>query len=113
MAVVIAGGAFALGRASVDTEGAREEGQAEGRATGRAAGIRAGRAIGLREGRILQQRAPARAAFQAGYTAGANDVFGGVDGGWALGTPYVITLGRGSHGITYRIDTRSPAAKQD
>ena len=47
-----------------------------------------------------------RAAFEAGYAAGANDVFGGFDGGWSLGTPYVITLRKGSGAITYRIDSR-------
>jgi hypothetical protein len=105
--VVLAGGAFALGRASVDTGSARDE----GRSQGQAAGLRAGRAVGMREGRALQQRSPARHAFQAGYTAGANDVFGGVDGGWSLGTPYLITLGKGADGITYRIDKRSKARR--
>ena len=100
--VAVAGGAFALGRASVDTDTARDE----GRAAGVAAGLRAGRAGGIREGRALQQSAPARHAFQAGYKAGANDVFGGFDGGWSVGKPYVITLGKGPDGITYRIDER-------
>jgi hypothetical protein len=39
--------------------------------------------------------------------AGANDAFGGFDGGWSLGTPYAITLERGSNGISYRIKDRS------
>ena len=78
-------------------------------AAGQAAGLRAGRAVGIREGRALQQPASARRAFQAGYTAGANDVFGGFDGGWSLGTPYTITLGKGPGGTAYRIDTRSKA----
>ena len=47
-----------------------------------------------------------RAAFDAGYAAGANDVFGGFDGGWSLSEPYVITLARGSGAVTYRIDSR-------
>ena len=34
---------------------------------------------------------------------GANDAFGGFDGGWSLGTPYAITLGEGPGGISYRI----------
>jgi hypothetical protein len=105
--VALAGGAFALGRASVDTGAARRE----GRAAGQAAGLRAGRAVGIREGRALQQRAPARRAFQAGYTAGANDVFGGFDGGWSLGTPYLITLGKGADGIAYEINNRSKVPK--
>jgi hypothetical protein len=111
VAVAIAGGAFALGRASVDTRAQRDEGREEGRAEGRVAGIREGRAVGIQEGRALQQPAPARRAFRAGYTAGANDVFGGVDGGWSLGTPYLITLSSGSNGVTYRIDKRTEAPR--
>jgi hypothetical protein len=105
--VAIAAVAFALGRASVDRDAARDEGRSEGQA----AGLRAGRAVGIREGRALQQSAPARKAFRAGYTAGANDVFGGFDGGWSLGTPYVITLRKGPAGIAYRIEDREPGPK--
>jgi hypothetical protein len=50
-----------------------------------------------------------RAAYDAGYAAGANAVFGGFDGGWSLSEPYVITLARGSGAVTYRIDSRRPA----
>jgi len=93
--LAIAGGAFAIGRASVDrgkdTDTARDE----------------GRAAGVREGRALQQPVAGRKAFRAGYVAGANDVFGGFDGGWSLGAPYSITLERGEGGVTYRIEKRS------
>ena len=110
--VAVAGGLFAIGRDSADVDRARRDGRAEGVA----AGLRAGRAAGVREGRALQlgdslprgsQRA-AREAFDAGYTAGANDVFGGFDGGWSLSTPYVITVRKGSGPITYRLDSRRP-----
>jgi hypothetical protein len=94
---VVAGGGFALGRTT-----AREP------PGGYAAGLRAGRADGLREGRALQLAPGDRKAFDAGYTAGANDVFGGFDGGWELSTPYVVTLGRARGAITYRIDSRKP-----
>jgi hypothetical protein len=128
-----AGALFALGRASVDRDegdaaaersahdvGLREgllAGHASGVHQGRAAGIREGRAAGVEEGRLLQlgeslprdQRRAARRAFNAGYVAGANDVFGGFDGGWSLTEPYVIMLRRGSGAITYRIDSRRPA----
>jgi hypothetical protein len=127
--IAVAGGAFAVGRESADRDGARAEGRQaglregravgllQGRALGRAVGLRDGAAAGVREGRILEagrsaprgSRNAARRAFAAGYTAGANDVFGGFDGGWSLSTPYVITLRRGSGAITYRIDTRRPA----
>ena len=76
----------------------------------RAAGERAGKAQGLAEGRALQvpPSGGRRMAFRAGYAAGANDVFGGYDGGWYLGRPYVITLARGRGPIAYRIDSRTP-----
>ena len=53
--------------------------------------------------RRLRARAP---RSTPGYAAGANDVFGGFDGGWSLSEPYVITLARGSGAVTYRIDSR-------
>lgn len=99
--VALCGAGFALGRATADTD------------AGHDAGVREGHAAGLEEGRALQAAGSAglgaRAAFDAGYAAGANDVFGGFDGGWSLSEPYVITLARGSGGITYRIDSRRPA----
>ena len=98
-AAALGAAGFALGRASADAD------------AGHDAGVREGRAAGLQEGRALQASgsAPAtRAAFDAGYAAGANDVFGGFDGGWSLLEPYVITLARGSGGVTYRIDSRRP-----
>jgi hypothetical protein len=99
--VALAAAGFALGRASADTD------------AGHDAGVREGHAAGLEEGRALQATGSsppgARAAFDAGYAAGANDVFGGFDGGWSLAEPYVITLARGSGGVTYRIDSRRVA----
>jgi hypothetical protein len=96
--VALAAAGFALGRASADTD------------AGRDAGVREGHAAGLKEGRALQATGPpasgTRAAFDAGYAAGANDVFAGFDGGWSLSEPYVITLARGGGAITYRIDSR-------
>ena len=47
-----------------------------------------------------------KAAFDAGYCAGADSAFGGYDGGWSLGEPYVIVLAKGGNGITYRIAAR-------
>lgn len=79
------------------------------------AGLRAGEAQGRQEGRALQEGASlpktdaarVRAAFDTGYAAGANDVFTGYDGGWAVSTPYLVTLTAGSGGITYRIARRT------
>ena len=80
-------------------------------AVGRATAPDDDRAAGIEEGRSLQVPPPARDAYKAGYAAGANDVFGGYDGGWALDTPYAITLKQGTHGITYRISTRRPLGR--
>jgi hypothetical protein len=79
-------------------------------ALGRATAPKNDRQAGIQEGRALQQPAQARDAFKAGYAAGANDVFGGYDGGWDYDRSYVITLQQGSNGITYRIATRTPAS---
>jgi hypothetical protein len=85
--LVVAIGVFLAGRASVGDE--RDY------------------AAGVRDGRALQVPPGARAAFDDGYAAGANDVFAGYDGGWDFDRPYVITLKRGDNGITYRIASRS------
>ena len=50
-------------------------------------------------------------AFTAGYTAGADDVFAGYDGGWELGVPWIVTLEDGAGGITYRISSRTPVER--
>ena len=96
----LAAGGFALGRGTADTHAGHDAGVAR----------REGRAAGLQEGRALQATGSSprtiRAAFDAGYAAGANDVFGGFDGGWSLSEPYVVTLARGSGAVTYRIDSR-------
>jgi hypothetical protein len=103
LALAVAG--FALGRSTADTD------------AGHDAGVREGRAAGVEEGRALEATGTSppsvRAAFDAGYAAGANDVFGGFDGGWSLAEPYVVTLARGSGGVTYRIDSRRPLRGPD
>jgi hypothetical protein len=79
-------------------------------------GLQVGEAQGRREGRALQEgialpadtRRPVHDAFDAGYAAGANDVFAGYDGGWAIGAPYVVTMAEASGHIVYRIKTREP-----
>jgi len=79
-------------------------------------GLIAGQAQGRKEGRALElgqtlpagERDAVEAAFKAGYAAGANDVFGGYDGGWAMGAPYVVSLAPGAGPITYRIGSRTP-----
>jgi hypothetical protein len=110
--VCAAVGLFVGGRAS-----ARGGGGSTDVATREAASYERGLDDGLIEGRALQEslslrgssRPLARAAFRDGYAAGANDVFGGFDGGWRFGAPYVVSLVRGSGAVTYRIATRAPA----
>jgi hypothetical protein len=119
-AVLLSGGSFLAGRLAGGHQGARPPGvdTASGAAASCFAdGVRAGEQLGLQEGRALQEAAsvPPGAgpsvteAFTDGYTAGANDVFGGYDGGWRLGASYVITLERGHGAVTYRIASRREA----
>jgi len=100
-------GLFLLGRLTTDTD--------DGRAGGFYAGLRQGESRGVQEGRALQltealpegTRDTARAAFDNGYTAGANDAFGGYDGGWYVSRPYLVTLVKGAGPITYDIGSRT------
>jgi hypothetical protein len=116
VAIAVAAGLVFLGRVTAGTDAARSDGMRAGRAAGYADGVHDGVADGLREGRALQapvtlpagSQDVAKAAFDAGYTAGANDVFDGYDGGWGLDEPYVIVLVPAGNGITYRIRSRSP-----
>jgi hypothetical protein len=68
----------------------------------------AGAFIAGRASRHVKRVPIARASYEAGYLAGREAAFGGYDGGWSYGTPYVITLARGGPGFTYRIATRLP-----
>lgn len=69
-----------------------------------------GYADGVREGRAEQaslgRDATIKSAFDDGYRAGADDVFGGYDGGWGF-QPYLVGIVKGSNGITYRIGSRT------
>jgi hypothetical protein len=103
VAVAAAAGLFAAGRATAPSGDSDFS-----------TGFRDGWSVGIEEGRASQVALPlpiasrtvARKAFEAGYREGADDVFGGYDGGWDLARPYVITLVAGNGGITYRIATR-------
>jgi hypothetical protein len=105
--IAVAVGAFFVGRISSDAGTARTHGYHQGHEDGYLAGLDAGTAQGRQEGRAEQVPVgSARDAFDAGYTAGANDVFSGYDGGWQTGAPYVVTLAPGTGQITYRIAGR-------
>lgn len=118
LALVLAAGLFVAGRATTETTATQETGYQAGESAGYLQGLRAGPVQGRQEGRALQEgaalapdsRQPVQDAFTAGYTAGANDVFGQYDGGWYLSTPYVITVEQGSAPIAYRIGSRTALA---
>jgi len=58
---------------------------------------------------MTRSRPPAsRGSFENGYRAGREAAFSGFDGGWAYGTPYIVTLRRGGPEITYRFARRWP-----
>jgi hypothetical protein len=112
--ILAAAALIMLGRLSVGTTPAHRE--AVDQSDEYFDGLQAGEAQGRREGRALQEgvalpakaRRPVHDAFDAGYVAGANDVFAGYDGGWAIGPPYVVTIAESSGQIVYRIKLREP-----
>lgn len=114
--VAVAAGAVLVGRATVDTQAARDKGYQAGLQDGYFKGLPVGEAQGRQEGRAIQEgaalpagdRQAARDAFDDGYVAGADDVFAGYDGGWSLSTPYLINVTDGTGKIAYRIGTRTP-----
>ena len=106
LAVIAAVALFALGRATAPTP-ATPGGYADGFLAGRAEGVQEGQAIAEAAGSPPGSRDRVRAAFDDGYRAGANNAFGGYDGGWSFGRPYVIVLAKGANGITYRIAARA------
>jgi hypothetical protein len=115
LGVVVAAALFGLGRiTATGPVPVQAAGYHSGFDAGYAAGLSAGHTQGIREGRALQEglalpagtRDSVTAAFNGGYRAGANDAFGGYDGGWSLAEPYLITLESGTGGVTYKIATR-------
>jgi hypothetical protein len=112
-AAVVGAAAFTLGRVTAPPGPPAPPVPAVG---GYLDGLRAGQAQGRLEGRAEQEgaalppgdRARVQDAFEAGYTAGANDAFAGYDGGWTLGVPWIVTLERGSGQIDYRFSSRTP-----
>jgi hypothetical protein len=108
--LVVVAAAFVLGRSTVSSApppaAASLSGYTDGFEAGRAAGIQEGRALQAGQALTGAERDTATAAFNAGYRAGVNDVFGGYDGGWSTGVPYAVTLVGGTGGATYRISSR-------
>ena len=118
LALAAAGLAFVAGRAAADPEGRYEHGVQEGQRMGRTearaefaprsdayrAIFDKGRAEGMRVGRREGRRAGAR-EFE---TAGRNDVFDRFDGGWTIGSWYMVNIRPGDDGARYAIGARVP-----
>jgi hypothetical protein len=112
-AAAVAAGAFGVGRATAPPGTPPPAGVVAGDYFD---GLRVGQAQGRLTGRAEQEaaalpaddRAPVQDAFTAGYVSGTNDAFGGYDGGWLLGVPWIVTLERGAGPIAYRIASRTP-----
>jgi len=111
-AALVAGGTFLLGRETAPDPNSPTSATKHG--GDYFAGLRAGEAQGREEGRALQAGSElpanakdvARRAFDAGFVAGANDVFEGYDGGWQTTLPWVVTLDAGTGKVVYRIASR-------
>ncbi len=115
LAMIIAIGLFALGYATAHGSAGRLGSYTSVRTDSYLAGLREGQTLGRQEGRALQEgptlpvdsRQPVQDAFNAGYAAGANDVFNGYDGGWEISQPYLVVLEPGTGQIAYRVSSRT------
>lgn len=92
-----------IGRATAPVQ---DPGFAQGNAAGYAEGVAAGRSLQVGDSVPTGSKDVAQTAFQAGYRAGEADAFGAYDGGWKLGAPYVVILGKGAAGAAYRFVER-------
>lgn len=84
----------------------RDPGFAQGNAAGYAEGVAVGRSLQIGDSVPTGSKDVVQTSFQAGYRAGETDAFGAYDGGWELGAPYVVILGKGVAGATYRFVER-------
>ena len=103
IAVAVSTGAFLVGR---QTAPAHSGTWIEGYTVGYDEGVAIGRALQVGVSLPSDTKDVATHAFQDGYRSGLADSFGGYDGGWNLGQPYVVVVARGSGGRAYRIDQR-------
>jgi hypothetical protein len=103
VAIALFAGALLVGR---HTALAHSGTWIEGYTVGYDEGVAIGRALQVGVSLPSDTKDVATQAFQDGYRSGLADSFGGYDGGWNLGQPYVVVIGRGSDGRAYRIDHR-------
>jgi len=103
--LAMAGGAglFLAGRA---TAPAQSGDWTAGNAAGYTEGVAAGRALQVGDSVPKGSQKVAVDAFNAGYRAGEADGFGSYDGGWRLGFPYLVVLGKGIGGAPYQFVSR-------
>jgi hypothetical protein len=92
-----------VGRSTAPTH---DRGFGAGNTSAYAAGLAAGRALQVGDSVPPASKAPTVTAFKAGYRAGQNDSFGGYDGGWKKGFPYVVVLADGVGGAAYQFASR-------
>jgi hypothetical protein len=97
--------AFYLGRRSAPVH---DRGWASGEAVGYDSGLSVGRALQVGDTVAPGDKDVAVKAFKAGYRAAQVDSFGSYDGGWHIGAPYIVILGKGVNGAPYRIAQRDP-----
>jgi hypothetical protein len=129
--IAVGAGAYFVGKAGADADGARNEGKREGRdaeaatyapgttkyqaiyrrgvvagtAAGRRAGERTGAERGKRVGIERGERVGELQGERAGITTGANAALGGL-ADWEPGTWYIVKLATGANGVPYAIDSR-------
>ena len=103
VAVALVAAGVLVGRATAPV---RDRGFTQGNAAGYAEGVAAGRSLQIGDTVPTGSKDVAQTAFQAGYRAGENDAFGAYDGGWKLGAPYVVILGKGVGGAAYQFVER-------
>jgi hypothetical protein len=96
-------GAFALGRHTAPAQSGTSTDRYQ---LGYDQGVTVGRALQVGASLPAGTKDVATKAFEAGHRSGVDDSFGGYDGGWNLGQPYAVVIGKGSGGATYRIESR-------
>jgi hypothetical protein len=88
------------------TAPAHSEAWIDANAVGYDEGVSVGRALQAGAALPAGTKDVAGKAFRAGYRSGLADSFGGYDGGWHLGRPYVVVLAQGAGDLPYRIAQR-------
>jgi hypothetical protein len=97
-------GAFVLGRG---TAPAHSHAWEDSYTLGYDVGLLTGRTLQVGDSVVPTEKAGATTAFQAGNRAGQGDSWGDYDGGWEIGRPYVVIVGRGTGVLRTGLPTAS------